>query len=100
VLAVRISTMHIPWDTLDSETLTRLLTEIVTRDGTDYGMHETSTETKVNAALKSLQNGSAQLFWDTESETSALIPIEQISGEEQRQARLRRDAGIKERDEQ
>ena len=35
--STQTSSMHIPWDALDAETLTRLLSEIVTRDGTDYG---------------------------------------------------------------
>jgi len=86
--------MHIPWDTLDEDTLTRLLTEIVTRDGTDYGVEESSTQAKVAAALKSLHSGRARLFWDSESETSALVQTEQVQQEENRIADLRRKSGI------
>jgi len=86
--------MQIPWESLDPETLERMLTEIVTRDGTDYGFHETATAAKVATALKSLQRGKSQLFWDSESETSALIPTEQVLKEENRIADERRKSGI------
>lgn len=86
--------MNIPWESLDSETLVRLLTEIVTRDGTDYGAREISTEAKVAAAQKSLGSGAAQLFWDEESETAALVPTEQVKQEENRINDLRKKTGI------
>lgn len=86
--------MQIPWQELDTETLTRMLAEIVTRDGTDYGLIETSTEAKVARAMKNLESGKAQLFWDTETETSSLIPTEQVTAEQSRLAEERRKAGI------
>jgi len=70
--------MHIPHDSLDLETLTRLLSEIVTRDGTDYGLVERSTEAKVAAARKALSSGTAQLHWDEESETASLLSVDQV----------------------
>lgn len=86
--------MDIPWESLDKDTLTRLLTEIVTRDGTDYGAREITTDAKVAAALKSLMSGKAQLFWDDESETASLIPTEQVKQEENRINDLRKKTGI------
>lgn len=70
--------MEIPWQSMDSETLDRLLSELVTRDGTDYGRHEHSTAQKIAAARRSLEKGRACLMWDSELESASLVPIEQI----------------------
>ncbi|MBX2882410.1 MAG: YheU family protein [Granulosicoccus sp.] len=86
--------MNIPWDSLDSETLVRLLTEIVTRDGTDYGAREISTEAKVASAQQALTSGRAMLYWDDETETASLIPTEQVKQEENRVNDLRKKIGI------
>ena len=63
---------------MDSETLDRLLSELVTRDGTDYGRHEQTTAQKIAAARRSLEKGRACLMWDTELESASLVPVEQI----------------------
>ncbi len=70
--------MEIPWQTMDSETLDRLLSELVTRDGTDYGRHEQTTAQKITAARRSLEKGRACLMWDAELESASLVPIEQV----------------------
>ena len=90
--------MLIPWQELDSETLDRLLSEIVTRDGTDYGLHETSTAAKIRHAIKSLRLGHAQLHWDEESETAALLSADQVREEAAKLATLQRDSGIQSAD--
>ena len=87
--------MHIPWESIEEATLERLLAEIVTRDGTDYGLVEHSTAAKVRAARKALEQGRAQLHWDEESETAALVATDQVREEAARQQQLRRQAGIK-----
>lgn len=69
--------MIIPVDDLDRELLCRLLEEIVTRDGTDYGEQELSTAQKVDNALLSLQQGRTKLLWDAETESASLIGKEQ-----------------------
>lgn len=43
--------MIVPWQSINATTLTHLLEEFASRDGTDYGVYETSLENKV-AALK------------------------------------------------
>ena len=68
--------MIIPIDTLQNELLDRLLEEIVTRDGTDYGAVELTTEQKVEKAKIALKNGQSQLYWDEESESASLISKE------------------------
>lgn len=69
--------MKIPYERLEQELLYELLKEIVTRDGTDYGEAEVSTETKVASALRALKNGKASLYWDADSETASLRPADQ-----------------------
>ncbi len=69
--------MKIPHDQLDKDVLYEVLKEIVTRDGTDYGEVELSTEAKITAANQALKNGKACLYWDADSETASLKPADQ-----------------------
>jgi|MEHZ01.5.fsa_nt_MEHZ011538693.1_6 hypothetical protein len=68
--------MIIPEKTLKKEVLESLLEEIVTRDGTDYGEQELSTEQKVNNALRALEQGRMKLLWDAETESASLVTSE------------------------
>lgn len=63
----------IPFDSLDPDTLVNVLNDIVSRDGTDYGDYDLSTEQKRLQALRALQSGQAVLVFDTESETIQLV---------------------------
>lgn len=65
--------MEIPWDSIDDATLNRLLGEIVTRDGTDYGDEEKSLAQKVEEVKAALSSGSALLHWDSDSESASII---------------------------
>lgn len=87
--------MEIPWQDLDEDTLDRLLSEIVTRDGTDYGLVETSTATKIRSVRKALASGSLLLLWDAESESAALKSANQVREEAAQLDRLKRQSGIK-----
>ena len=86
--------VSIPWDSLEEETLERLLSEIVTRDGTDYGAVETPTEARIQRALKDLQRGRATLFWDPETETTALLPTDQVREIEREYEKIKAAVGI------
>lgn len=68
--------MIIPQQSLEKEVLVKLLEEIVTRDGTDYGEQELSTEDKVNNALRALEQGRTKLLWDAETESASLVSAE------------------------
>lgn len=68
--------MKIPHTQLDEQVLYELLKEIVTRDGTDYGEVEISTEAKISAARNALTRGEAYLYWDADSETASLKPAD------------------------
>jgi uncharacterized protein YheU (UPF0270 family) len=69
--------MKIPHQDLDPETLTRLLSEMVSRDGTDYGAVETPVEQKIAQARAQLDSGAAVLVFDPESETCSLLRREE-----------------------
>lgn len=64
----------IPYDSLAPETLDNILDDIVSRDGTDYGNYELSSQQKRQQALQALASGSAVLLFDTESETVKMVP--------------------------
>jgi len=64
--------MEIPYQSLEKQTLEELIKDIVTRDGTDYGVEETSTEQKITSVMSALKTGKALLYWDTETESISL----------------------------
>lgn len=64
----------IPHDALSADVLERILDDLVTRDGTDYGDYDLSIEQKRVQALRSLESGEAVLLFDTESETMKMVP--------------------------
>lgn len=84
----------IPWLEIEPATLDNLLGEIVTRDGTDYGLVEQSTAQKVDAARRSLEQEKAVLYWNVESESAALMSIEEIRENKQTYAALAKAVGL------
>jgi len=71
----------IPSDQLPPETLRRLVEEFVTRDGTDYGAVEASTEDKIAHVMRELESGEAQVVFDPESETTNIVPTRELAGD-------------------
>ena len=59
--------MLIPYDALEVDTLTRLIEDFVTRDGTDHG-DDTPLETRVLRVRQALTKGQALIVFDPESE--------------------------------
>lgn len=88
------SAVEIEWQQLEHETLLRLLGEIVTRDGTDYGEREHATTEKIDAALASLAAGSARLYWNTETETAVLLDESRLQAWQQVENRIADAIGI------
>ncbi|MFC3609317.1 YheU family protein [Stutzerimonas tarimensis] len=58
--------MLIPPDSLQADTLTRLIEDFVTRDGTDNG-DETPLETRVARVRQALDKGLAVIVFDADS---------------------------------
>jgi len=64
--------MEIPWKSLEEEVLRRLIDELVTRDGTDYGMKAKTRSEKIDEVKAALDSGEAVILWDTETETASI----------------------------
>jgi hypothetical protein len=72
--------MLIPYDQLEAETLTRLIEDFVTRDGTDNG-DETPLETRVLRVRQALGKGQAVIFFDMESQQCQLMARHEVPKE-------------------
>ncbi|KTC03920.1 YheU family protein [Pseudomonas sp. ICMP 10191] len=64
--------MLIPYDQLEPDTLTRLIEDFVTREGTDNG-DETPLQTRVLRVRHALTKGQAVIFFDLESQRCQLM---------------------------
>ena len=65
--------MLIPYDQLEADTLTRLIEDVVSRDGTDNG-DDTPQEIRTLRVRQALGKGQAVIFFDLESEQCQLLP--------------------------
>ncbi|WP_120993243.1 YheU family protein [Stutzerimonas urumqiensis] len=63
--------MIIPHDQLEADTLTRLIEDFVTRDGTDNG-DETPLERRVERVRRALGKGEAVIVFDPDSQQCQL----------------------------
>ncbi len=68
--------MQIPVDRLDAETLTRVIEEFVSREGTDYGQYSPDLLGKVEGIRRKLKSGEAVLCYDEVSETCHILSRE------------------------
>lgn len=64
--------MNIPFQELETETLNAIIEEFISREGTDYGFHETSLEQKVQQVKSQLQRGEIVVTFDPESQSCDL----------------------------
>ncbi|MCF5709784.1 YheU family protein [Pseudomonas syringae] len=64
--------MLIPHDQLEPDTLTRLIEDFVTREGTDNG-DDTPLQTRVLRVRHALTKGQAVIFFDLESQQCQLM---------------------------
>nr|WP_290539506.1 YheU family protein [Alcanivorax sp.] len=69
--------MIVPWKDLPPETLTNLIEEFVTRDGTDYGNQEIPTATKVEQVRNQLKREDAFVVFDEVTESVSVMGKEQ-----------------------
>jgi len=69
--------VSVPHDRIDASTLTRLLEEFCSRDGTDYGHQETALDTRVAQLRARLRRGEAKLLFDADSESWDIVAAEQ-----------------------
>ena len=67
--------MKIQWQTLSESALTGLIQEFVTREGTEYGVHEVPVDTKVEQVLEQLRSGKVEIVFDEETQTTSILII-------------------------
>lgn len=65
--------VEIPFDALSESALRGLIEEFVSRDGTDYGVHERSLEDKVRDVMRQLQRGEAVIVFDPETRSANVV---------------------------
>jgi len=70
--------VEIPYTDLAPETLRNLIEDLVTRDGTDYGVVEKTLEQKAAMLLRQLENGEAKLVFDLTTETIGLMTAAEL----------------------
>ena len=68
----------VPWQDIDTDTLTNLIEEFVTRDGTDYGEQEIATATKVEQVRAQLKQQEAFVVFDEVTESVSVMGKEQV----------------------
>ncbi len=71
--------VQIPPARLAPETLTALLEEFASRDGTDYGLRERSLEEKAGSLRRQLDAGDLALVYDLDSEQYDLCDRERLA---------------------
>jgi uncharacterized protein YheU (UPF0270 family) len=68
-----MSVHKIPVNKLSTEALEGVIEEFISRAGTDYGEIEAPMETKFRQVKDKLENGSAVLIFDDETETTNIF---------------------------
>jgi uncharacterized protein YheU (UPF0270 family) len=67
---------------LEPDTLRAVVESFVLREGTDYGAHETSLDTKVAQVLLQLRRGEAQITFDPATESINVVVTSATGGSE------------------
>lgn len=67
------SPVEIPAERLPAETLRALIEEFVTRDGTDYGGSEKSTDQKVEDVMRQLRRREVRIVFDPQTQTANIV---------------------------
>ena len=64
----------VPPRRLSPEVLRRLVEEVVTRDGTDYGAVERTLDEKIRDVTRQLERGEVVIVYDHSSGTANIVP--------------------------
>ena len=70
--------MKIHWQNLSEDALAGVIEDFVTREGTEYGAHEVSLESKVASVKRQLQTGHAVIVFDPETDSCSVQPTESL----------------------
>jgi uncharacterized protein YheU (UPF0270 family) len=75
-----IAPIRLAPDDLEPDTLRAVIESFVLREGTDYGVHETSLDDKVAQVLLQLRRGEAQITFDPATESVNVVVTSAIGG--------------------
>jgi uncharacterized protein YheU (UPF0270 family) len=75
----QIDRIRVAPDDLEPDTLRAVIESFVLREGTDYGVHETSLEAKVAQVLMQLRRGEAHITFDPVTESVNVVATSAIS---------------------
>lgn len=78
--------MIVPANMLSDDALRGMIEEFVTRDGTDYGEQEVSLEERVEEVREQILTGKALIMFDSKTETTTIIPAEDLAKIQQQNA--------------
>ena len=76
----QIAPIRLAPDDLEPDTLRAVIESFVLREGTDYGVHETSLEDKVAQVLIQLRRGEAHITFDPATESVNVVVTSAIDG--------------------
>jgi uncharacterized protein len=76
----------VPANMLSDDALRGMIEEFVTRDGTDYGEQEVSLEERVEEVREQILTGKALIMFDSKTETTTIIPAEDLAKIQQQNA--------------
>jgi len=65
--------VEVPYTTLSEQTLDGLISEFVTRDGTDYGAVERPLADKIADVRRQLARGEVKIVFDPETATANIV---------------------------
>jgi uncharacterized protein YheU (UPF0270 family) len=71
--------MIIPYRMLSPDALRGVIEAFVTREGTDYGVHEVPLATKVGQVRHQLDAGTAVIVYDEDTGSWTIQPADQLS---------------------
>lgn len=69
--------LELPWQSVPSDTLHNLLEEWCSRDGTDYGEREVPLAARVQQLVTALRQKQVVLVYDQDSQSHAVMSLEQ-----------------------
>jgi len=78
--AASLAPIRVAPDDLEPDTLRAVIESFVLREGTDYGLHETSLEAKVAQVLIQLRRGEAHITFDPATESVNVVVTSAIGG--------------------
>ncbi|MRI32448.1 hypothetical protein EOPP23_05545 [Endozoicomonas sp. OPT23] len=70
--------MIIPWQQIEQDTLMNLVSEFVSRNGTDNG-YDLSLEKRIQQVVQQLKVGEAVIVFDAETESVNIVPKAEAS---------------------